>query len=165
MYIVDVQGFQYKTIPFICKEIAILNTCNKTFHHAILNFPIDQEWMNNQVIKYMNRTTDIQHGLYWNSRNENFLNYEELSKFIVESIPYSDDLVLVKGLIKKNWLQKFISNNIVDVFNEGCPKLKQLKKIDNDFHNYNCNNHVYSKLQCAQENVYLIFKWYFLIKK
>nr|CAI5865036.1 unnamed protein product [Callosobruchus analis] len=40
-----------------------------------------------------------------------------------------DDAVLVKGLEKKKWLDRFISNRLIDLHDERCPNLEKLKTI------------------------------------
>nr|CAI5852928.1 unnamed protein product [Callosobruchus analis] len=74
-------------------------------------------------------------GLQWSTCSNGFLNYEQLSEFTKKIV--KDDVVLVKGLEKKNWLERFISNRILDLHDEGCPNLETLKTV---FKSYYCNN-------------------------
>nr|CAI5823902.1 unnamed protein product [Callosobruchus analis] len=51
---------------------------------------------------------------------------------ILEDIKCSvnpDDVVLVKGLEKKKWLERFISNRLIDLHDEWCPNWEKLKTI------------------------------------
>nr|CAI5836865.1 unnamed protein product [Callosobruchus analis] len=87
-------------------------------------------------------------GLQWSTCSNEFINYEEFSEFTKKIV--KDDVVLVKGLKKKKWLERFISNSILDLHDEGCPNLEKLKTI---FKSYHCNQHFYNDLHCALENV------------
>nr|CAI5865162.1 unnamed protein product [Callosobruchus analis] len=134
MFIIDVQGFSCGS-TFICKEIAILNVANGTYVHKMMGY----------ILRNIN-------GLQWSTCSNEFLNYEQLSEFTKNTV--KDNVVLVKGLEKKKWLERFISNRIIDLHDEGCPNLEKLKTI---FKSYHCNQHFYNDLHCALENVMFSF--------
>nr|CAI5852438.1 unnamed protein product [Callosobruchus analis] len=142
MFIIDVQGFSCGS-TFICKEIAILNVANGTYVHKMYGV----------ILRNIN-------GLQWSTCSNEFLNYEQLSEFTKNTV--KDNVVLVKGLEKKKWLERFISNRIIDLHDEGCPNLEKLKTI---FKSYHCNQHFYNDLHCALENVMFLYNWYSYCKK
>ena len=158
MYILDVQGFQYKNNEFICKEIAIINiTSGKLFCRQV-NMAQPLHWFNNIIIKHIKWTTKNVHGLSWDSVSTNPLPNECISLFVRNIIKKKNDKVFVKGLQKKMWLSKIVNNEIIDLLDLGCINLKQLKLDSENFH---CKNHQYdNNLNCAKEHVHLLRKWF-----
>nr|CAI5862119.1 unnamed protein product [Callosobruchus analis] len=159
MFIIDVQGFSCGS-TFICKEIAILNVASGTYVQKILNIPQHFEWLEKKVQHQMGWILRNINGLQWSTCSNEFLNYEQLSEFTKKIV--KDDVVLVKGLEKKKWLERFISNRIIDLHDEGCPNLEKLKTV---FKSYHCNQHSYNDLHCALENVMFLYNWYSYCKK
>nr|CAH7713149.1 unnamed protein product [Callosobruchus chinensis] len=95
------------------------------------------------------------HGLEWSSDHKDHLNYEQLSDFIKNVV--KNEIVFVKGVDKKVWLERFVTNQIIDLHNEGFPNLVKLKMIYKSVH---CNQHLFNHLSCALENVTLLHHWY-----
>nr|CAH7727591.1 unnamed protein product [Callosobruchus chinensis] len=100
------------------------------------------------------------HRLEWSSDHKDFLNYEQLSDFIKNVV--KNEIVFVKGMDKKIWLDRFVRNQIMDLHYEGCPNLVKLKVI---YTSVICNQHLLSHLSCALENVMLLYNWYNRNKK
>nr|CAH7766084.1 unnamed protein product [Callosobruchus chinensis] len=137
MFIIDVQGFNYGPNTFICKEIAIINLKTGVYR-----------------CKHMKWLSYNYHGLEWNHQKD-FLYYEQLSDFIKNVV--KNEIVFVKGVEKKICLTRFTTNQIIDLHDEGCPNLTKLKVIYKSVH---CNQHIFSHLNCALENVTLLYNWY-----
>nr|CAH7717116.1 unnamed protein product [Callosobruchus chinensis]CAH7732129.1 unnamed protein product [Callosobruchus chinensis]CAH7739361.1 unnamed protein product [Callosobruchus chinensis] len=138
MFIIDVQGFNYGSNTFICKEIAIINIKTGVYRCKLM------KWLSYNY-----------HGLEWSSDHKDHLNYEQLSDFIKNVV--KNEIVFVKGVDKKVWLERFVTNQIIDLHNEGCPNLVKLKMIYKSVH---CNQHLFNHLSCALENVTLLHHWY-----
>nr|CAH7755697.1 unnamed protein product [Callosobruchus chinensis] len=86
MFIIDVQGFNYGSNTFICKEIAIINIktgvySSKAYEMVIIQLP----WIGMEHHK------------------DHF--YEQLSDFIKNVV--KNEIVFVKGVDKKVWLERF----------------------------------------------------------
>nr|CAI5863254.1 unnamed protein product [Callosobruchus analis] len=137
MFIIDVQRFSCGS-TFICKEIAILNVASGTYVQKMLNIPQHFEWLEKKVQHQMGWILRNINGLQWSTCSNEFLNYEQLSEFTKKIVK---DNVLVKGLEKKKWLERFISNRTIDFHDEGCPNLEKLKTV---FKSYHCNQHFYN---------------------
>lgn len=175
VFIVDMQGFQYGSQNFLCKEIAILRTENNYTIHKIIKMPYDLSVYNNSFRRHMNWTTKNFHGLQWGTNDDsddgfndgehaedNLLPQEEISEFIKSVIPM-EAIILVKGLQKKNYLNKFIENEIVDVSERNYPPLAALKEFGKS---KTCAHHINSEYSCSLENVHnLYFIYKYLNKK
>lgn len=160
MYIIDVQGFNYGSESNMWKEIAIFNTTTERYTHKMIKMPHQLELFNHVSQDHMNWLRDQVHGLEWNSCYGDYLLYEELVDFIKKQV--NNDVILVKGVEKKQWLEKFLYNQIIDLHEEGCPSFDKLKTI---FKSYHCNQHYYNTLKCSLENVYFLHFWYVYCKK
>nr|CAI5852105.1 unnamed protein product [Callosobruchus analis] len=110
--------------------------------------------LNITVQKHMKWLSYNYHGLEW-SHQKDFLYYEQLSDFIKNVV--KNEIVFVKGVEKKIWLTRFTTNQIIDLHDEGCPNLTKLKVIYKSVH---CNQHIFRHLNCALENVTLLYNWY-----
>nr|CAH7715700.1 unnamed protein product [Callosobruchus chinensis] len=154
MFIIDVQGFNYGPNTFICKEIAIINLKTGVYRCKVINIPICFKMLNITIQKHMKWLSYNYHGLEW-SHQKDFLYYEQLSDFIKNVV--KNEIVFVKGVEKKIWLTRFTTNQIIDLHDEGCPNLTKLKVIYKSVH---CNQHIFTHLNCALENVTLLYNWY-----
>lgn len=159
MYVIDLQGFNYGS-DCVWKEIAIFNTSNEIYSHKMIKMPFQLKLFNHVSQTHMNWLRDNVHGLEWDSFYEDFLTYEELVDFIKKRV--ENEVILVKGADKKKWLEKFLPNQIIDLHDEGCPSLEELKQI---FKSYHCTQHYYNTLNCSLENVYFLYFWYVYCKK
>ena len=161
MFIIDVQGFQYGKDNFLCREIAILNVDNGVWQHRFITFPLDMSHYNSTVLKHMEWYTEHLHGLEWSHKEWSIttIRYEQITEFIRKCIGcYEGEEILVKGLEKKIWLERLLRmNNIIDLHEQGCPAIEDLKLFLRSNH---CNQHLYNNSNCALENVYLLWYWY-----
>lgn len=157
MFIIDVQGFQYrKDLNFTCKEISIFNVKDESCMHKILRLPISYGQLNNKIKQQIGWITNNLHGLQWSSNNDNLL-YRDLPMFIRRQVPYQEESILVKGLEKKLWLQQYLpNNNIIDLSNY-CNKISDLISSNIEFH---CKEHNINSLRCTNQIVYSIYQWY-----
>lgn len=159
MFVIDVQGFNYGNDQHMWREIAIFNTNTETYKHKLVRMPHKLELFNQTTQNHMNWLCNNLHGLEWNTYHYDdydLISYEELTDFIKEEVQ-NDGVILVKGIDKKVWLEKFLSNQIIDLEENRCPSFKKLKEI---FKSYHCNRHYHNNLNCALENVYYLFYWY-----
>lgn len=156
MYIIDVQGFQYrKDLNFTCKEISIFNVKDKSCVHRIIRLPISYGQLDNKIKEQVGWTTIHLHGLRWSSYHDNLL-YPDLPMFIRKHVS-NRETVLVKGLEKKLWLQEYLpNNNIIDLSNY-CNKISDLISSNFEFH---CCKHNINSLRCTTQIVYSIYQWY-----
>lgn len=157
MYIIDVQGFQHgKNLEFICKEISIFSTENRTSVHKILRPQTRYQLLDQNIKAQINWNTRHLHGLRWSSSADN-LPYRDLRSFIEKNVVEGAN-VLVKGLEKKKWLQYYLpNNNILDITEYDCNKIKDLMLYNLEFH---CKSHWDNRLRCTEQNVFSIHQWY-----
>lgn len=160
MFIIDFQGFQYGSKHFLCKEIALLHVDNGYVVHRFVNLPVDTMQFNSKIRNHMGWLTRNLHGLILDKCDAEYLPYEALADFIKQQVGLEE--IAVKGCVKKKWLESFLSNNIVDLFDEGCPALESLKNIFKSFH---CQKHIDNSLNCSLENVYFLYHWYIYCKQ
>lgn len=168
MKFIDIQGFQFKGGKFVCKEIAIYDDAKQILEHRLVTLPICYEHLADEFKWQILWLTLNYHGLEWNTIDEyKSLSYEQLSTFVSNHIDVND-VIFVKGLEKKKWLEELLVDRcdfeIVDLFKEKCPNLKELKCKFGD--NYKCcNKHLgKSKIQCAAQNVLMCNAWFKSIK-
>jgi hypothetical protein len=97
-----VQGFQYGTSNFICKEIAIINTINGKSDHAILKLPFDKTLFNRRIEKQWNCLTNDLYVIQWDCDWHSNIDFVILIDFIENFINNNEDIVVaVKGAQKK----------------------------------------------------------------
>ncbi len=164
MFIIDVQGFQYKTSPFICKEIAIINIENQDVHHRMFDCPMPLNLLEHGFQNQVDWTTKNVHGLSWdNNCSADVSNLSQESLCLYLKVIVQDSIIYVFGIQKKKWLEKFIVNTIVDLNELGCINLNKLKLIYtklNKKNNYHCQKHIFNNLRCARENVFYLKRWF-----
>jgi hypothetical protein len=102
MYIIDLQGFQYKKeLAFTCKEISIFNINDKSCVNRIVKPKIPYKHLRESVKIQIDWTVNHVHGLRWSSSWDN-LPYSGLGDFISDSVLDEDQPVLVKGWRKRD---------------------------------------------------------------
>lgn len=167
MFIIDIQGFHFpQTRKFTCKEIAILNTIDGCVIHRFIDTPIGDNVLNYKTLNHINWVRDNIHGLDWMHQHPdvNILMHEDISNFINKHVNNNNNttLVAVKGAEKKFWLKQFIPNEIIDLQEENCLSLPELKKI---FESRHCLKHTFNMISnCAVENVFYLYDWYKIVK-
>lgn len=165
LYIIDIQGFQYKDSNFIIKELAIINVNNGLIKHTLIEMQHNMSWFSQDIIKHLDWNTNNTHGLKWKSWNlcpMYELPYEKICSYIEEAVGKSA-IILVKGLNKKRVLEKILHPNYckiidMDTFNN-CPKLCVLRSMYLYSEPYKCNLHENNCLNCSKQNVYLLHQW------
>ncbi|CAH1976624.1 unnamed protein product [Acanthoscelides obtectus] len=112
--------------------------------------------LNSSTQSHINWTVNNLHGIPrdLSPSEESCLHYEQLTLFIKENV--HDEPIFVKARSNQQWLERFITNNITDLHEIGCPNLRKLKKI---FQYKHCYKHLYNNMHCALENVHLLFNW------
>jgi hypothetical protein len=157
------QGFQYGTSNFICKEISIINTINGKSYHAILKLPFDKTLFNRRIEKQWNWLTNNLHGLQWDGNWYCNINYENLLSFIENFINNNEDIIVaVKDAQKKEWLSTLLNMEVIDLEEDGYPAFSNLKEIFKSFH---CQKHYFNNLNYSLENVYNLYNWCNYCKK
>lgn len=159
MYIVDVQGFQYKNVlSFMCKEISILNIENASCEHRLIKMPVNYESFSKDIQQQIDWSTTNIHGLQWSTPYDDDLAYEDLPSFIKTRF-VDGASVFVKGLEKKRWLEQYLpNNNILDLDLYNCPRIKDL--VSSSFTGVHCNKHYNNELRCTKHIVYSICRWH-----
>lgn len=175
MFIVDFQGFECGSSGFLCREIAILN-CENNFNqkHAFVDMPINIRYLNAQMSRQINWLTNNSHGLTHTNivrgggAGEEYddLKMEHVSEWLNTFIRNNQNglpLVAVKGLQKKEWLANLLRNvSIINLEDEGCPNLENLRSLFKSFH---CNNHFINGMNCSKEIVNHLYCWYTFCKR
>lgn len=169
MFVVDIQGFQFRNSDFYVRELAILDMANGCMVRKFIKLP-HMSSFERRFQDQVSWTIRHIHGLSWDGGLDQ-LQLEDLGEFLKRTIP-CDRAVIVKGQNKKAVLCKFIWNHIIDVDEElKCPNWKILKSETynicttcNNTCTYHCKGHLFNDLACAQENVHLLDIWYKKIK-
>jgi len=150
LFIVDLQGFQYRNSEFLCKEITVLK--NYSCFHEIVNFPLHSEQLEKKFKYHINWVTRNIHGLKWDEKGS--LDLSQMENFLKKMTDDYKGPIMVKGLQKKEWLQRYVSNNVIDMETEyNCPATIP------DIHDYFCSYHHHYK-RCSRNNVYKLADWY-----
>ncbi|XP_043484119.1 uncharacterized protein LOC122512394 [Leptopilina heterotoma] len=151
-FIVDVQGFKRANNEFVFKELAIL-PLQPDAQPLVYLFEPPCPW-NSLAGRYKSENlwlTHNYHEIHWTAGD---VSYDELRP-ILQDILRSASVIYVKGLEKKNWLEKYLLNvqNLED-FN--CPSLK---KIKSDLLT-TCTHHTFCSENCAVKNVKILRDWF-----
>lgn len=155
--ILDVQGFQFKTSPFFCKELAFQSLDGTSTFHNFFNFPTKFHQLNYSEQKHMNWVTHNIHGLEWETNNS--LQYITLHEILHNNQLIQDaHMLVVKGYQKQNWLKLYLpEKNIVNIEIYGCSKLESLRTAAaSNGSIFHCNKHLNNFLYCALENIQLL---------
>lgn len=163
--LVDVQGFQFKSKLFLCKELAIkpLTHCCHYIKKYVFNFPIDYMNLNSTTKTQIRYLMNNIHGHFWYSKDTKHL-YSDLGKILHDEIINKNyKIVLIKGQQKAEWLFNIMNSSNVQIINIedfDCPSLGILKQ---ECYSQSCNPicgmHYISGKTCAVENVQLINNW------
>lgn len=155
--IIDIQGYQFKSLHFLCKELSIINQ-NNSIYHTFFELPIKFNSLSTSAQCQFRWLTNNIHGLNYSCRG---LPYSLLSEVLnTHELIQSASLIVVKGAQKKKWLKYFLPHkNIINCEIWGCPKLLTLKYDFKCSDSYHCHQHLKNTLQCSRENVFLISRW------
>ncbi|KAK9694271.1 hypothetical protein QE152_g33633 [Popillia japonica] len=165
MFIVDIQGFQYKESEFIIREIAIYDIESNMIDHALIKLQHAVTWFSPDVRKHMQWCTNNIHGLEWKEKDDTgnsnnickpvYLPQESIGNYLKDII--GNNTILVKGLNKKKALEKFLCNTIIDMDKFNCPNIDSLSNCNLDTH---CGEHINNTLNCAKNNVCALYSWF-----
>lgn len=157
---IDIQGFRGLNKAFIVKEIAILHNDQDDYQHFLIKPPYIKEKLLAKQQRHADWLTKNFHGLHWEAGT---VSINSLKK-IFNSHLYNQ-IILVKGLEKKNFLEDLLELNInpficvKNLEDYNCyHNLHDLKRIcEEGGYTFNCCKHHYKN--CALQNVYLL-KYY-----
>lgn len=145
---IDMQGFKSNSNEFIAKEVAVVFN-NDEFINFIIKPPYNFNNLSPQKQKEAHWLTKNYHHLHWNAGSVSF---SSVCRFLKTNLRYFK--VYVKGVEKRQWLEKMMQRNIFNTEDIGCINLKQMnRKYPNNFH---CNFHKYGGGVCALRNVLLL---------
>lgn len=149
LFIVDVQGFQYKNSDFICKEIAVLR--NFTCSHVIVNAPINYDQLNQKFKHQVDWLTENCHGLRWDELGT--IDYCQVQTYLRNLAADYNGAIFVKGMQKKKWLQRYLQNEVIDLEAKfSCPtRLPEILE--------QCAYHYGYKRRCSRDNVFKLGEW------
>lgn len=175
MLVVDIQGFEFnKVLPFLIKEVTILNTVTNEYVHRFVRLPLSNSIFNNKVKKHIQYTVNNIHGIEWEEKDYNseyHMDFEDLSSLLYNLIAPTNMTVVVYGKQKKEILNKYLkgSNTIINMEEkaereeeEDCLSLQKMKEI---FKSHHCNAHLYNCLNCTLENVYNLSNYLIYCKR
>lgn len=153
-YIVDVQGFKRPLNDFVVKELAIVSL-NIDEPPTSFLFKPPCGW-NFLPARYKSENSWLQrvfHGLSWNSGD---IPYGEVKTILETALKYAR-AVYVKGVLKKEWLQRLLPGlNVIEMEESlECSSLHQLQR----YPMIKCEHHAIRN-NCAVNNVTLLKKWY-----
>lgn len=162
-FIADVQGFQYKSGAFVCKELALLNTKTNTCLHKFIRFPLESFLLNFHSRQHMQFLTNKIHGLgFTEGADEDTIKQEEIS-FVLCNIIAPWDVILVKGANKAKWFSSILPAeiSIINVEINGSSPPPSLATLKTFIMSKHCQKHHFDNtLNCAMENVNFIYFWY-----
>lgn len=162
MYIIEVQGFQYKQSEFTIKELALLNVYDGQCQHFLVEQSHPKDWFSSAVRRHIEYTTNNIHGLDWDSIHIMEIPIENLVDCIKTIV--GNKVILVKGLNQLKILNRLVPNKIINLENLFCPKFACLRNehpgFDSESNNYHCNMHQINDLKCAKQHVYLLYEWF-----
>lgn len=164
MYFIDMQGFQFKTSKFVCKEISVLNSENIQYKHTQVSIPFPLEMFGSEVRNHMNWLTNNIHGLSWEGNELSEINQEEIANFILEFLTMDNSgniICAVKGRQKKVWLEGILNGFVCTVIDleekeKDIPSMEKLKTILKSYH---CCKHSDNMLNCSLEHVFFMYLW------
>lgn len=151
-FVVDFQGFKRPINEFVFKEVAVV-TLEEDAIPAVYLFEPPHRW-SYLPAKYKSENLWLEynyHGISWNCGE---VPYEEVHETLYNLLRDASK-VHVKGLEKKKWLEKILSNvyNLEDL---GCPSLRKLTENTEIV----CTNHKRTwGLHCAAHNVRALKTW------
>lgn len=152
----DIQGFRGLKNEFIVKEAAFLTTSGSKVQSIIFKPPFPYTALPETQQKVATWVKHFCHGMDW---NDGYTPYFEM-KNIFNRILGSYDVVLVKGMEKKIFIENILSNKTVsvrDMDETCCPRINDLRK---QMSFRKCFYHSRATDQCASENVRLLLHWY-----
>lgn len=120
--VLDFEGFQLKPGCFVIKELAIRGVGNNFQGHWLFSPPSSWESLSDKQRLIFSWVTRNMHNLSWNSGE---IPYSHLQTILL-SIAKNYTEIFVKGLEKKKFLQKLISNTIHNLEDWQCPKFDNL---------------------------------------
>lgn len=157
--VVDLQGFKKHHDEFVLKEIAFLEM-NEGAEPLTLFFGPPIAW-NHLPAKYKAMNSWLVrnfHAVPWGFGD---IPYEAI-RTTIPAILRNYQTIYVKGLEKKEWLQKFINSPpaqcIIDVQTLDCPSLRKLLKFSSP-HSECLIHPLDSKWNCANTNVKSLRHW------
>ena len=152
--VVDLQGFYVRGV-FIPKELALIGNQSPVYHYTFKSslpfFTLSE--CEKQQVRYLVRN---HHGIsYHVGQNLDYEIKDLLENFIKA---YKIDEIYVKGHNKKDFLDKLLSINIINLehSDEKCPKLEKTLNICSK------NIHKIKPAMCAFYNTKMLYK--FLVK-
>lgn len=138
--VLDFEGFQLKPDCFIVKELAIRGIGDNFQGHWLFSPPSSWENLSDKQRLMFSWVTRNMHNLSWNSGEVSYSHFQTILFSIVKN--YTD--IFVKGLEKKKFLQKLISNTIHNLEDWQCPKFDNLPQP-----NVTCSIHSLYFNHCA----------------
>lgn len=154
--VVDVQGFKTFKNEFIFKEIAI---CKEDGCINVYMLKPPCPW-NDLLPRYKSENSWLirnYHGIDWNVGDYDY----GILMDIADMLASLRAKVYVKGLEKKLWLEKMLSNHesveVINMENLNCPSINKLKEKQAI-----CSYHTElrgKQTNCAAENVLLLHDW------
>lgn len=156
-FVIDVQFVKDKLNKYIAKEVAVTSLSEEFFSHWIVTPPHHHSsQLPPNVIRQNNWLKHHHHGLDWHSGNVSRIS---LIKSLRE-ICGSCEVIYVRGVDKKMWLQEVITNDIVDLSSKRftCPAFHDLISGGKYYMQHGLKLH-YLKYTCALNNASLLREW------
>ncbi|KAK5643130.1 hypothetical protein RI129_006975 [Pyrocoelia pectoralis] len=147
---VDLQGFRGDDNKFIPKEFAVV-TDDGNLAVFLFKPPTSYSTLSHDAKKTVNYLETRHHGLRWSSGYVPFQDFEREATKVLKSY----NKIYVKG-IEKCQVLGFLNKPIVNLEDNECPSLKNLKK---EAQAYRCMHHTIEDPMCALENVLLLQEW------
>lgn len=113
LIIVDVQGFQYRSSDFLCKEIALFDfEKNEIQGYCTVTFPFENNFLDHKVQRYFDWLSNYIYGLLFTSSGSdahiNEIPYSDLYSWLQKNIK-DYGLLLLKRVSKTTWFRNFLS--------------------------------------------------------
>lgn len=124
--VLDFEGFELKPGCFVVKELVIRGVGDNFQGHWLFLPPSSWESLSDKQRLIFSWVTRNMHNLSWYSGEISYSHFQT----ILFSIAQNYTEIFVKGLEKKKFLQKLISNTIHNLEDWQCPKLKNLPQTN-----------------------------------
>lgn len=162
--ILDIQGFGRFSDKFMLKELAAISIHTSaesmlSLTRILFKSPCSWVTLSSESKNLNTWLTQNYHGIPWSAGETSYKDMEKTVKKVVKDACY----VYVKGLEKKQWLEKIINDDstpVIDLEELGCPNHRILRYESKVVHWHgDCHGDV-AGYRCAFENVQRLKSWY-----
>jgi hypothetical protein len=157
-YVIDVQGFQYRSSPFIPKEVTVVSCeTGEVVFHRLVSPPIPYSLLGGDFRAQIKWTTRKLHGLLWDEEGTPYSSLgTDLAIFLLDAHD-----VIVKGCMKKDFISQLLPTvNVINAEDYTCPSLREIvSRYGSDAQP--CNAHIrgFGDHYCSMLTAQSLYMW------